>query len=31
MIVGHRALRRVDGAPEPARAEAEAIAVGDAA
>ena len=31
VLVGHRALRRVDGAPEPALAEAEAIAVGDAA
>ena len=31
VVVGHRALRRVDGAPEPALAEAEAIAVGDAA
>ncbi|MDR6905225.1 putative MFS family arabinose efflux permease [Agromyces sp. 3263] len=30
VLVGHRALRRVDGAPEPALAEAEAIAVGDA-
>ena len=31
VLVGHRALRRVDGAPEPALAEAEAISVGDAA
>jgi len=31
VVLGHRALRRVDGAAEPALVEAEAIAVGDAA
>ncbi|GAA1523555.1 MFS family permease [Agromyces terreus] len=31
VVVGHRALRRVDGEAEPALVEAEAIAVGDAA
>ena len=29
VLLGHRALRRVDGAPEPAAVEAEAVAVGD--
>ncbi|WP_244284220.1 MFS transporter [Agromyces badenianii] len=31
VLFGHRALRRVNGAPEPAAVEAEAITVGDAA
>lgn len=31
VVLGHRALRRVDGSPESALVEAEAIAVGDAA
>ncbi|MFE6256435.1 MFS transporter [Agromyces sp. NPDC057865] len=31
VVIGHRALRRVDGPAEPAAVEAESIAVGDAA
>lgn len=31
VVLGHRALRRVDGEPESAQVEAEAITVGDAA
>ena len=31
VLFGHRALRRVDGAPETAAVEAEAVSVGDAA
>jgi MFS transporter, ACDE family, multidrug resistance protein len=31
VVAGHRVLRRVDGAPEPALVEAEVIVVGDAA
>jgi len=31
VVIGHRALRRVDGPAEPAIVEAESIAVGDAA
>ncbi|MFF2370838.1 MFS transporter [Agromyces sp. NPDC058110] len=31
VVLGHRALRRVDGEPESAQVEAEAISVGDAA